>query len=37
VEWPDKAAGLLPEDTLHVWVTTETELTRKISLINGKF
>jgi len=31
VEWPDKAAGLLPDDTLHLHIETLDANTRKIN------
>lgn len=31
VEWPEKAAGLLPEDCLHVHIILQDETTRTIS------
>lgn len=30
VEWPDKAAGLLPEDTLHLYIKTINKTTRAL-------
>jgi tRNA threonylcarbamoyladenosine biosynthesis protein TsaE len=30
VEWPDKAAGLLPDNTLHIHIETIDEKTRKL-------
>lgn len=35
VEWPEKAAGLLPEDTVHVYLYAINGLTRRI-LIEDK-
>lgn len=31
VEWPDKAPGIFPEDTLHVYIKVVNEKTRQIS------
>lgn len=31
IEWPEKAAGLLPDDTLNLYVETIDENTRKIN------
>lgn len=31
VEWPEKAAGLLPGDTLHVWLEAKDDQSRSIS------
>jgi tRNA threonylcarbamoyladenosine biosynthesis protein TsaE len=31
VEWPEKAASLLPGDTLHVWLEAAGEQSRRIS------
>lgn len=33
IEWPEKAAGLLPEDTLHLHLKTKNSLTRQIHLM----
>ena len=30
IEWPEKAAGLLPEDTLHIHIETIDENTRRL-------
>ena len=30
VEWPDKAAGILPDDTLHIYITSIADNTRKL-------
>jgi tRNA threonylcarbamoyladenosine biosynthesis protein TsaE len=30
VEWPDKAAGILPDDTLHLYITSIADNTRKL-------
>ncbi|CAN5632443.1 tRNA (adenosine(37)-N6)-threonylcarbamoyltransferase complex ATPase subunit type 1 TsaE [soil metagenome] len=30
IEWPDKAAGLLPDDTLHIYIETLDENTRRL-------
>lgn len=35
VEWPEKATGLLPENTLHTWLTMTGSSTRKL-IITGK-
>jgi tRNA threonylcarbamoyladenosine biosynthesis protein TsaE len=35
VEWPEKAAGLLPGDTLHVWLEATGEESRRISYDEG--
>lgn len=32
VEWPEKAPGIFPEDTLHVTITIHDDLTRIINL-----
>jgi tRNA threonylcarbamoyladenosine biosynthesis protein TsaE len=32
VEWPDKAAGILPGDTLHLYITSIAENTRKLKI-----
>lgn len=32
VEWPDKAAGIFPEDTLHMTITSVDDNTRKLKL-----
>lgn len=32
VEWPDKAAGIFPEDTLHITITSVDDNTRKLKL-----
>lgn len=32
VEWPEKAAGLFPEDTLHIAITSVDDNTRKLKL-----
>lgn len=30
IEWPEKAAGLLPNDTLHIYIETLNENTRRL-------
>ncbi|HEX8357913.1 MAG TPA: tRNA (adenosine(37)-N6)-threonylcarbamoyltransferase complex ATPase subunit type 1 TsaE, partial [Segetibacter sp.] len=30
IEWPERAAGLLPEECLHITITAEDEQTRRI-------
>lgn len=30
IEWPDKVAGILPEYTLHIYITTIDEQTREL-------
>ncbi len=32
IEWPDKAAGLLPDDALHIYIDTVNENTRKVEI-----
>lgn len=32
VEWPDKAAGILPDDTLHLYITSIADNTRKLKI-----
>lgn len=32
VEWPEKAASLLPEDTMHLYISTKGESTRHVSI-----
>jgi tRNA threonylcarbamoyladenosine biosynthesis protein TsaE len=32
VEWPDKAAGILPDDTLHLYLTSIADNTRKLRI-----
>jgi tRNA threonylcarbamoyladenosine biosynthesis protein TsaE len=34
IEWPEKAAELLPEDTLHVYIRTVDTQTRSIEIAN---
>jgi tRNA threonylcarbamoyladenosine biosynthesis protein TsaE len=36
VEWPEKASGLLPDDTLHVWLEATGEHSRRISYSEAK-
>jgi tRNA threonylcarbamoyladenosine biosynthesis protein TsaE len=36
VEWPEKAAGILPDDTLQIYITSIDDNTRKLKIIpNG--
>ena len=37
VEWPEKAAALLPDDTRHIFISAEDEETRIIKLLHNKF
>jgi tRNA threonylcarbamoyladenosine biosynthesis protein TsaE len=30
VEWPEKAAGIFPEDTLHIYISSIDDNTRKL-------
>lgn len=32
VEWPDKAAGILPDDALHIHITSIADNTRKLKI-----
>lgn len=32
VEWPEKAAGILPDDTLHITITSVDDNTRKLKI-----
>ena len=32
VEWPDKAPGILPDDTLHIYITSIADNTRKLKI-----
>lgn len=32
VEWPDRAAGILPDDTLHLYITSIADNTRKLKI-----
>ena len=32
VEWPDKATGILPDDTLHLYITSIADNTRKLKI-----
>jgi tRNA threonylcarbamoyladenosine biosynthesis protein TsaE len=32
VEWPEKAAGIFPDDTLHIYITSVDEKTRKLKI-----
>lgn len=32
VEWPDRASGILPDDTLHVTITAIDMITRKLKI-----
>jgi tRNA threonylcarbamoyladenosine biosynthesis protein TsaE len=32
VEWPDKAAGILPDDALHLYITSIADNTRKLKI-----
>ena len=32
VEWPGKAAGILPDDTLHIYITSIADNTRKLKI-----
>jgi tRNA threonylcarbamoyladenosine biosynthesis protein TsaE len=32
VEWPDKAAGILPDDTLQLYITSIADNTRKLKI-----
>ncbi len=32
VEWPDKAAGILPDNTLHVYITSIADNSRKLKI-----
>ena len=32
VEWPDKAAGILPDNTLHLYITSIADNTRKLKI-----
>ena len=32
VEWPEKAAGILPDGTLHLYITSIAENTRKLKI-----
>lgn len=36
VEWPEKAAGLLPDDTLHIYIEVLDEETRRIFTIQDE-
>ncbi|MFM6926247.1 MAG: tRNA (adenosine(37)-N6)-threonylcarbamoyltransferase complex ATPase subunit type 1 TsaE, partial [Ferruginibacter sp.] len=32
VEWPDKAAGILPEDSLHLYISSIADNARKLKI-----
>ena len=33
IEWPDKAAGLLPDDVLNIYIETVDENTRRMTVV----
>jgi tRNA threonylcarbamoyladenosine biosynthesis protein TsaE len=35
IEWPDKASGILPDDTLNIYLETVKENTRRLSVVSA--